>query len=197
MRNAVVGLVMMALCSGCGTVRTVAPGGEELPLGTVRVERSLVQSGGAAGDELVVTAGRHGGAVITIDRGKADALSLYLGRGGMEAYAMHLGKLAEWGETARREKIDTIKSVGSVSCQTEPASGPAVIGTRFISSQGGQSWLGQARFCQLYTPGGGDGDREAVVTRNPCEREATFYLRPAEARKLIDLFGKRLVTPPR
>ncbi|HZV81818.1 MAG TPA: hypothetical protein VFF53_06580 [Geobacteraceae bacterium] len=191
MRKTMAGLVLMMLCSGCVAARTGVPSGEDGSLGKITVDRSLVQSGGAIGDELVVTAGRYGGAVITIDKGKADAISLYLPRGGMEAYALHLKKLVEWGETARQEKIDTVKSVGSVSCQAEPSDGPAVIGTRFISSHGGQSWLGQTRLCQLYP------DAAATVTGNPCERDATFYLRPAAARKLIDLFERRLAVPVR
>jgi hypothetical protein len=184
-------MMLMAVLGGCTAPGVTAPVGDTATLGRVAIERSLLQSGGAAGDELEVTPGRYGGAIITVGRDKAEAISLYLPRSGMESYATHLGKLAEWGETARREQIDTIKSVGSITGQAEPGENPAIIATRFISTRGGESWLGQSRFCQLHGASGGEGAAASSVG-DLCAREITFYLRPAATRALLEILTRRL-----
>lgn len=197
MGRMVIGLLVVALFLGCVPARKTVPAVNDGLLGKIAVDRSLLQSGAAMGDELVVTPGRHGGAVITIDGGKTDELAIYLPRGGMEAYVAHLRKLVEWGDVARQEKIDTVKSVGSFSCQAEPTGGSAIIGTRFISNRGGASWLGQTRLCLIDSAAPGSGEAAASPGGNPCEREATFYLRPVEARRLLEIFTQRLALPVR
>lgn len=188
--------VLMALGCGCAP-RTAVPAGEARLPDRVTIERSLIQSGGASGDELTVAPGRYGGVIITAGRDRAEAVSLYLPRSGMESYAGHLEKLVAWGETARQEKIDTVKSVGTLSAQAEHGDGPAAIATRFISSRGGESWLGQSRFCRLQPAGTGDGAATPPAGGTLCLREITFYLRPAATRELLEIFARRLSSPSR
>jgi len=176
-----------AVCGGAGTASA-----EEGLLGRVAIERSMLQSGGATVDELVITAGRHKGANLIVDRGNADAMALYLGKGGRDGFVSLLRKLVEWGETARKENIDTIKPVGTVSCQLEYGHGSAVIATRFISSKGGASWLGQIRFCQLPPAVEKPAEETGVKT---CERDRYFYLRPAETERLIEILGEKTSSP--
>jgi hypothetical protein len=187
---------LMTLVCGCAAPRTAVPAGEALRPDRVTIERSLIQSGGVVGDELEVTPGRYGGVIITAGRDKAEAISLYLPRSGMESYSGHLEKLVAWGETARQEKIDTVKSVGTVSAQADPGDGPAGIATRFISTRGGESWLGQSRFCQLH---GASGEGAAAPSGGSdlCAREMTFYLRPAATRSLLEILTRRLSTTAR
>lgn len=197
MRKQLVVLMLTALGCGCAAPRTTVPAVEATTVGTIVIERSLIQSGGATEDELAVTPGRYGGAIITVGKGEAEAISLYLPRSAMESYADHLGKLATWGETARQGKIDTVKSVGSITCQAEPSGRPAIIGTRFISSRGGEAWIGQSRFCQLHAASGGNGSATPPPGSNLCARESTFYLRPAAARALLEILTRRSSAPAR
>lgn len=165
---------------------------EERLLGKVIIERSMLQSGGAAVDELVIVPGRHDGANLIVDRGKADEMALYLSKAGRGIFSSHLGKLLEWGATAAKEKIDAIKAVGTISAQPEFGRGSAVIATRFISSRGGTSWLGQIRFCQLPS----SGETPVVETgAKLCERDRSFYLRPAETARLIEILGDKESVP--
>jgi len=189
--NGIMAMFLFALTAGAAGLPAVVSA-DEILLGRVAIERSMMQSGGATADELVITAGRHDGASLTVDKGKADAMSLYLSKGGREGFVSHLRKLVEWGETARKEKIDAIKAVGTVSCQMEFGRGSAVIATRFISSRSGASWLGQIRFCQL--PAEADRPADEPVARL-CDRDQSFYLRPSEAAKLIGILGEKAERP--
>lgn len=191
--NGIMVMFLFALAAGAAGLPDVASAEESL-LGRVAIERSMMQSGGASADELLITPGMHDGANLIVDRGKADAMSLYLSRGGVDGLVAHLRKLQEWGETARKEKIDAIKAVGTVSCQLEFGRGSAVIATRFISSRSGTSWLGQVRFCQL--PAEADKPADEPVARL-CERDQSFYLRPAEAARLIEILGEKVHVPVR
>jgi len=190
-RNVIMFLLVLEAITIAGGVSGDVSAEESL-LGRVAIERSMTMSGGATVDELVITPGRHHGANLIVDRGKPDEIALYLGKGGREGFVSHLRKLVEWGETARIEKIDAIKAVGTVSCQLESGRGPAVIGTRFISSRGGSSWLGQIRFCQL--PPAGEKTAEEVGAKL-CERDQSFYLRPAETVRLIEILGEKAAPP--
>lgn len=183
-------LLLTTLCYGCAATPKSLPA-VGTPLGTVGIDWSMIQSGGALGGELMVYAGKNGGVIVTVGEGTSDAVSLYLSKPGIETFVKHLQKLEEWGEIARQEKLDRVKGVGSFSCQAEPSEGAAAIGTRFISSRNGTAWLGQARFCQLYDS---KAVPEPAVGSNPCERDATFYLRPAETRALLEILQR--VAPP-
>lgn len=176
-----------AVVCGVGTLSA-----DERLLGSVVIERSMMQSGGAAVGELSITPGRYDGANLIVDRGKADEMTLYLSRGGRDGFASQLRKLQEWGEAAEREKIDTIKAVGTVSAQSEFGRGSAVIATRFISSRGGASWLGQIRFCQLPAANGQPSEESGAKL---CEQDRSFYLRPAETARLIAILGNRAEVP--
>lgn len=190
-RNVIIFLLVVATLAIFGGVPGEASAEERL-LGRVSIERSMMQSGGATVDELVITPGRYDGANLIVDRGKADAMALYLSKGGRDAFVSHLRKLVEWGEAARTEKIDAIKAVGTISSQLESGRDQAVIATRFISSRSGSSWLGQIRFCQL--PSAGEKPAEEVGAKI-CERDQYFYLRPAETAKLIEILGEKAAVP--
>lgn len=190
-RNAIIFLLVVTAIAIVGGVSGEASAEEGL-LGRVAVERSMMQSGGMTVDELVITQGRFDGANLIIDRGKADAMALYLSKGGSDVFASHLRKLVEWGEGARKEKIDAVKGVGVLTCELEFGRGSAVIATRFISTRNGASWLGQIRFCQL--PPAGEKPAEEAGGK-VCERDQYFYLRPAETARLIEILGEKAALP--
>jgi hypothetical protein len=162
-------------------------GTSRVPVGEVGVTASAAYAGAPSDDALVVSADELGNAILSGGKGTLVMTPLALNDTDRNEAIELLKALAQCGDAAKREKVETSKYVGALSSDMGLMNGSAVIGIDCISPAGGKAWMGKMNICYI--------DLRYFSAKKPdgsgrCDKEIDMFISPDSTSTLIALLEK-------
>lgn len=173
-------IVSVVFSAGCSLVNSrthnVDAGTSYVKVGEVGVTKALVYTGNVVDDTLQISADENGNARVAVGKGVIELIPFYLSSTANAELSEYFIKLVNWGEIAKKEKIETEKQLGYVSTSTGFAGGTALVSLTFLSGPSGENWVSKLHFCKIRSTAEMMFAPSAPIGSNPCVKEVEMYV---------------------